>query len=297
MTPKTRLDGLAIMLMIALCMLFGLNQIVVKFALEGISPMMQAGLRSMGATLLLLVWMRWRGERILYNDGAIGWGVLIGALFTADFFFMYLALVHTSASHVTLFLYTSPFWVVLGAHLLLPNERMRLLQMIGMMIAFVGIIIAFGGSGSGDTTLKGDLLALAGAICWALTTLVIKIAPQRSQSAARVLLYQLAVSAILFPLLSVLMSEPGIFEPTTAVFSALLFQIVMIALVGYMGWFWLLTQYPAGTLSSFTFLTPLFGVLAAWLVLDEPLTLQLIGALMLVGAGIYLVNKPKSKGR
>lgn len=297
MTPKTRLDGLAITLMIALCMLFGLNQIVIKLALEGISPMMQAGLRSMGATLLLLLWMRWRGERILYDDGVTGWGLLIGALFTADFFFMYLALVHTSASHVTLFLYTSPFWVVLGAHLLLPHERMRLLQVIGMLIAFTGMVVAFGGSGDGETTLEGDLLALAAAICWALTTLVIKITPQRNQSAARVLLYQLAVSAVLFPLLSLLMSEPGIFDPTAAVFGALLFQTVLIALLGYLGWFWLLTQYPAGTLSGFTFLTPLFGVLAAWLILDEPLTEQLVGALVLVAAGIYLVNKPRSKGR
>lgn len=60
----------------------------------------------------------------------------------------------------------------------------------------------------------------------------------------------------------------------------------------YLAWFWLISRYPAGRLSSFSFLTPLFGLLAGALVLGEPVGWVLLLALLLVGIGIALVNRP-----
>ncbi|GGK85112.1 DMT family transporter [Amphritea balenae] len=295
---KEKFDGLAIVLLILLCMLFGLNQVVVKFGLEGISPLMQAGLRSLGATFLLMGWMRYRGETIFYRDGAGWWGVLIGILFTGEFLFLYQGLTLTSASHATIFLYTSPFIVALGAHFFIPGETLRLGQIGGLAIAFSGVVLAFSDSlteqASEQTSVLGDLLVLLGAIFWGATTVVLKASPQRHQSPARVLLYQLAVSAIALLVLSALLGETGVTDLNVTVAASLLFQTVLMAFVGYLAWFWLLSHYQAAKVASFTFLTPLFGVLFAWLILDESITANMVAALILVALGIYLVNKPRS---
>ena len=292
---KPKLDGLGISLLIGLCILFGLNQVVIKFALEGITPIMQAGLRSIGATLLICCWMRWRGETIFRSDGAAWWGIMAGVLFAGEFLCLYLALERTTASHATVFLYTSPFVVALGAHLFIPGESLRLIQVLGLICAFIGVVFAFSDSRGGEVSLLGDLLAITGAIFWGATTVILRASPQRHLSAARVLLYQLAVSAILLPILSLLLGEPGIVEINNTVLAAMAFQIVMMAFIGYLGWFWLLSRYPASRVATFAFMTPLFGVVFAWLVLDEALTINLVGALLLVAFGIYLVNRPGAR--
>lgn len=288
---KATFDSRAIVLLVGLCMLFGFNQVVVKFGLEGISPLMQAGLRSVGASLLLVLWMLWRGEKILYRDGAFWWGVLLGILFAIEFLFIYIALDLTTVSHATIFLYTSPFVVALGAHLFIPGESLRRVQVVGLLVAFAGVIFAFRDSLDGDASLLGDLLALAAAFFWGATTVVLKASPQRHQSPSRVLLYQLVVSAVVLPLLSWGLNEPGVTSLTPLVIGSLLFQIVLMAFVGYLAWFWLLSHYPASKIASFTFLTPLFGVLFAWLILEEQLSFDMLGALVLVALGIFLVNK------
>ncbi|MBN0989702.1 DMT family transporter [Amphritea pacifica] len=289
---KTAFDSPAIVLLIGLCMLFGLNQTVVKFGLEGISPLMQAGLRSVGASLLLMLWMTFRGEKIFRDDGAFWWGVLLGALFAIEFLLIYIALTLTTASHTTIFLYTSPFIVALGTHFFVPDESLKRSQVVGLLIAFAGVFFAFRDSVDGEASLLGDSLALAAAFFWGATTVVLKASPQRHQSPSRVLLYQLVVSALALPLLSWLMNEPGITQLSSWVIGSLLFQTVLMAFAGYLAWFWLLSHYPAAKIASFTFLTPLFGVLFAWMILDEQLTYDMLGALLLVALGIYLVNKP-----
>jgi drug/metabolite transporter (DMT)-like permease len=288
---KATFDSRAIVLLVGLCMLFGFNQVVVKFGLEGISPLMQAGLRSVGASLLLTLWMLWRGEKILYRDGAFWWGVLLGVLFAIEFLFIYLALNLTTVSRATIFLYTSPFVVALGAHLFIPGESLRKVQVAGLLVAFMGVVFAFRDSLDGGASLLGDVLALAAAFFWGATTVVLKASPQRHQSPSRVLLYQLVVSALILPLLSWGLNEPGVISLTPLVIGSLLFQIVLMAFMGYLAWFWLLSHYPASKIASFTFLTPLFGVLFAWLILDEQLSLDMLGAIVLVALGIFLVNK------
>jgi drug/metabolite transporter (DMT)-like permease len=75
--------------------------------------------------------------------------------------------------------------------------------------------------------------------------------------------------------------------------SALGFQIVVIAFASYLTWFWLIAHYPAFKLSMFSFLAPLFGLAAGGLILGERITPALGLAVILVGFGIYLVNRAK----
>lgn len=289
------LDKLAITLLLGLCMIWGLQQVAIKFALEGISPMMQAGLRSVGATVLLCLWMRWKGVKIFERDGTEWWGLLAGLLFTCEFLFIYWALEYTTTARGTVFLYTSPFIVALGVHLFVPGEKLRLLQIVGLCCAFGGIVLAFGDNSTEGDTWLGDMMALLAALFWGATTVVIKASPQRTLRAERVLLYQLAVSALVLPLLSLLFGEAGVIALTTPVVMSMIFQAVIVAFVSYLAWFWMIHHYPASQIASFGFCTPLFGVLFSFLILDEVITPLFIVALILVAVGIFLVTKAPPK--
>jgi len=290
----SRLDSRAIILLTGLCMIFGLQQIAVKFALEGISPILQAGLRSVGATLLLCGWMRWQGEKIFYRDGATAWGILAGLLFAGEFLLLYWALEYTGAARATVFLYTSPFIVAIGAQLFIPGESLRKLHVAGLSLAFFGILLAFGDNmgTAASGHLTGDMMALGAALLWGATTVVIKASPQRGLTAARVLLYQLGVSALLLPIASLLIGEEGVSKLTPLIIASMAFQTIVVAFIAYLAWFWLIRHYPASRIATFSFMTPLFGVIFAWLILAEQISISFTAALLLVASGIYLVNKP-----
>jgi drug/metabolite transporter (DMT)-like permease len=75
------------------------------------------------------------------------------------------------------------------------------------------------------------------------------------------------------------------------VWASLFFQVVIVTFASYLVWFWLIRSYPATRLSSFTLLTPVFGLLMGALLLGEPITLRLVLALAAVALGIVLVNR------
>jgi drug/metabolite transporter (DMT)-like permease len=290
---RQQLDSAAIALMVLLCACWGFNQVAIKLANAGISPIFQAGLRSAGSALLVWAWSAHRGVRLVARDGTLGLGILIGVLFAAEFVFLYWSLVFTSASRAVLFLYMSPFVVALGAHFLIPGERLRWLQVVGLSCAFAGTALAFGDALRFPTyrELLGDGLAFLAAILWGATTVVIKASRLAAISPHKNLLYQLVVSAILLPVLSSALGEPGIVAATPLVLGMLAYQVVVVAFASYLAWFWLISRYPAGRLSSFSFLTPLFGLVAGAVVLAEPIGWALMMALVLVGIGIALVNR------
>jgi drug/metabolite transporter (DMT)-like permease len=279
--------------LVVLCLCWGLQQVSVKLALAGIPPLLQGGLRSAGALVLLGAWMAARGEPLLRHDGSLLPGLVAGLLFTAEFLLVYSGMVFTTASRGVLFLYTAPFFVALGAHVFLPGERMRLPQALGLLCAFTGVVIAFADALHLPTAreLTGDCMLLAAALLWAATTLVIKGSRLTRISPDKVLFYQLAVSAALLPLGSAALGERAAGPITPVVTAAFAFQIVVVAFSSYLAWFWLISRYPAAKLSSFSFLTPLFGILAGGAILGEPVTAALVVAMLLVGAGIRLVNR------
>ena len=290
---RDRLDALAFAVMFALCLTWGFNQVLVKTANAGISPVLQAGLRSIGATALVWLWSAARGVRLFQRDGSLLPGILAGLMFAGEFALVYEGLEFTTASRAVIFLYSSPFMVALGVHLFVPGEKLRGLQAVGLVGAFAGVAIAFSSGLALPTGHQwiGDAMELGGAVMWGATTVLIKASRLARVMPHKTLLYQLGVSAVVLPPLSWLLGEPGIVALTPPVLIAFTIQTVGVASITYLAWFWLIAHYPAGRLASFTFLTPLFGVIAGAVILSEPVSLDLVLALVLVGSGIYLVNR------
>lgn len=292
---KNTLDRFAVLILVILCASWGLQQVTIKIANQGVSPVWQSGIRSIGSTILLILWMAIRREPIFTKDGTLWYGIAAGILFSVEFLLIFRGLEYTHASRSSIFLYLSPFVVAVGAHRFVPGEKLRMIQVAGLCCAFAGIVAIFGESLTLPTLrmLRGDCMLTIAALFWGATTVLIKGSPLGKIAPGRTLLYQLAVSAVVLPIGSVAMGEPGIIRMTPLVLGCLVYQTVWVAFITYLAWFWLIRHYPVSRLASFTFLTPVFGVIAGGTILHEPITSRLLLALILVAAGIYLVNRPK----
>jgi len=294
---KAHLDTLAVSLLIACCLFWGFQQVLIKTTVSEVPPLWQAALRFVGATVLLWAWCGWRGVKLFERDGTLPAGLLAGALFAGEFACIYLGLQYTAASRLTVFLYTSPFVVALLLPRLVPAEKLRMVQWIGLVVAFAAVALAFSEGFNGQSTprqLRGDALGLAGGILWGLTTLVIRSTKMATSSAEKTLFYQVAVTAGVAPLLSLGMGETWSLHYSGYAWLSLALQTVIGAFASYLAWMWMLRHYPATQLSSFTFLAPLFALLFGVLLLGEKLTLQLVIALVAVATGIVLVNRKKA---
>lgn len=290
---RSHLDALAIGMMVLFSATWGLNQVAAKVANDSISPLLQAGLRSAGAALLLYLWCMMRRIRLFGRDGSLRAGILAGVLFGGEFGFIFWGLQYTTASRGVLFLYTSPFVVAAGLHWLVPSERLKPLQVAGLSLAFAGVFAAFveGLHGGKDGQWIGDAMMFIAAILWGASTVVVRSTVLNRVGASKTLLYQLAVSATGLLLASWLAGEQGLTNPTTLGWASLAWQTVVVAFASYLGWFWLIAHYPATRLAAFSFLTPLFGMAFGAVLLGEHITPLLGVALVLVAFGLWLVNR------
>jgi drug/metabolite transporter (DMT)-like permease len=289
-SPQSRpLDALAIALILALCLCWGFNQVAIKLALHDIPPLYQSAVRSFIAALLVGAWTQLRGIAVFKRDGTLLAGLAAGVLFALEFVLIYRGLVWTTATRAVLFIYLAPFFVVIGSRWFIPGDHFHSSQWLGLLLSFVGIVIAFGlpTPATDPHQMLGDVMMVGGAAAWAATTLVIKATALNRISAEKTLLYQLVVSAPLLAVAGLLLGEHII------ALGALVYQIVWVVSVTYMVWFALIVRYSATRLSAFTFLTPLFGVAAGHLVLGEPLTPPFAVAVVLVALGLVLVNRPR----
>ncbi len=293
---KTQMDFLGSSLLVGFSVLLGLNQALVKIVNDGLAPVFQSGLRSICAFLPVLLYALWARKRLSVSDGTLGWGVVNGLLFSAEFCLLFLALDYTTVSRVSLFFYIMPVWVAIGAHFLIAGEALNRNKILGLGLAVAGVALALSGDlgNAPPGAWIGDLLALCGGMFWAGIALVTRTTPLANSSPEMNLLYQLGVSAIVLtaaaPLFGDLLREPTLF--ISIVFA---FQVIFVVCIGFILWFWVLSVYPATHMASFGLLTPVFGMLFGWLMFDDPLTLTFLAAVCMVGAGIVVVNRPAAK--
>jgi drug/metabolite transporter (DMT)-like permease len=297
-TSRKPLDNFAISTMVMLCLIWGLQQVAVKAAASGMHPIMQTGIRSLLAALFVYLLVRSRGENVSLRDGTFRAGVVAGLLFTMEFLCVAVGLQFTTASHMSVFLYTAPIFTVLGLHWFVPGERLRPLQWAGVFLAFAGIAIAFS-NGFADPShdwhqvLLGDLLGVVGGVFWAATTVFIRRSALSEAPPATTLLYQLGSSGVVLIAIGTLLGQAATIRMSDIVWTSMIFQTIIVAFISFLIWFWLLRNYLASRLSAFSFLTPLFGVAFGVLLMKDPVGVRFAIGAALVLSGVVLANLRK----
>lgn len=295
MQRKDRIDAPCAAALVVFSFLMGLNQVLIKLVNAGFAPAFQAGLRSACALVPVLAFVLIARRRVSVTDGSLVPGLLCGLLFSAEFLLLFQALEYTTVSRASVLFYTMPVWVAAAAHFMIPGERMSLRRLAGLVLAVGGVALALIDRPPHltATAALGDAMCLAAAVCWAGIALVVRTTRLSRSEPEMQLIYQLTVSA---PVLLVVAPFVGgtVRDLTPEILGIFAFQVIVIVAFGFIAWFWILRIYPASDMASFSFLSPLFGVVLAWLVLGERIGPAILGALALVGTGIALVNwKPK----
>ena len=191
------------------------------------------------------------------------------------------------------FLYTAPFFVALGSYVFL-GERLRASQWGGLALSFAGVALAIGvPQANVDTNvLLGDLLIVGGGALWAATTLLVKATRLLQAPPEKALGYQVALSIPILGFAAWISGETLTRVPGPLALSLMAYQAIWVVGLTFLIWFALVKTYSASKLSAFSFITPLFGVVASYVIMDDTLTPIFGVAALLVMAGLYLVNRP-----
>jgi drug/metabolite transporter (DMT)-like permease len=283
------LDLRAIALVLLLCGIWGVQQVVMKGVAADVAPIMQLAIRFAGASVFFGLWVAIREGRGAFADGTLRSGLLLGLMFSLEFVFAGSALIHTTAAHTIVFLYSAPIFTALGLQFI-PEERLDGIQWVGIAAAFVGIVIAFVGPGGRPVPelIVGDFLALLGGAAWGLSNVVLRRGRVGGANTAKTVLYQVGVAAVVSFAFAWVTGQTRLVLSGAAV-AALLFQTLFISIISYLVWFWLLQRYLTSRLMLLSLLTPLFGVLFGALLLREPIESRFALGSLLVLAGILIV--------
>jgi drug/metabolite transporter (DMT)-like permease len=286
------LDLEAIILVLILTLLWGFNFSTIKYVNQGISPVFASTLRSVIASICGAIYCIRKKEKLFHTDIRLFHGFIVGLLFGLEFACIYIGMLYTDAARSVLFVYLSPFVVAVGAHFFLKGDRLTLLKIVGLILAFTGIFVVFGGRPrtAKATMLIGDLLEIMAAILWGATTLYIKRFMADKVHPIHTFLYQLFFSIPVLFILSLILEPEWIYRINTSIAVFLLYQSFIVAFISYFIWFKLIHEYSVSRLSAFTFFTPIFGVLFGILFLNEELTVSLMIGLPMVSLGIFFVN-------
>ncbi|MFD1195966.1 DMT family transporter [Seohaeicola saemankumensis] len=290
MDRKDRIDAIGALALTGFATAMAFNQVVIKLGNGGFQPVFMAGLRSIGALAVLLIWMRLRGIRLEFSRDTLGPGLALGALFAAEFLCLFWALDHTTVARASILLYSMPVILTVSAHFLLPGERLTRRRILGLVLAMGGVALVLAQRSSGQASLMGDLAALGAAFGWTGIALVVRMTAIQRAVPEMQLFWQLSVSAILLmiaaPLFGPLLRDPQIIH-----LLGLAYQIVAVASFGFLFWFFLMKMYPASGVASFSFLTPVLAVGFGWLILGEEIGPAVLAGLVLVAVGIVLINR------
>jgi drug/metabolite transporter (DMT)-like permease len=289
---KDYLDAQAIVTMIILTSLWGFNFPVIKFTNQGIAPVFASTVRSVIASICGVIYCLSRGEKLFHTDVMLFHGFMVGLLFGLEFACIYFGLLYTDAARSVIFVYTNPFVVAVGAHFFIKGDRLTLLKIAGLILAFTGVAVVFRGKPrtAGPTMFIGDVLQLMAAFLWGATTVYIKRFMAEKVHPINTFLYQLVFSIPVLFVVSLILEDTWIYRMDAPITAAIVYQSVIVAFVSYFIWFKLIHAYSVSKLSVFLFFTPIFGVLFGTLFLHEEFTISLMVGLPLVCIGIFLVN-------
>ncbi|OPA85691.1 EamA family transporter [Pseudomonas fluorescens] len=294
MESRQPIDKRAAVMMIMVCAIWGLQQVAIKVAAEAVSPMLQIALRSGIAAVMVGLLLLLRRYRTKCRVETWRGGIIVGVLFAAEYLAVSVGLGYTSAAHMVIFLYTAPVFAAIGLHFRFPGERLSRVQWTGILLAFIGIAVAFytpGKPGDGWVTPQrmGDALGVLGAIAWGATTVSIRCSKLAEAPAPLTLFYQLAGACLILGIVAVVTGQNRLHLSGIA-FASLTFQTVVFSFLSLLVWFWLLGRYLGSRLGVLSFLTPLFGVgFGVWL-LGDPLEAPFVLGALLVLVGIAVVS-------
>ena len=276
------------------CIVWGTTYLGIAVAIETVPPLMLTGIRFAAAGAIMLLIARLRGETIPRDRSTLLQLAWVGFLMVGV---GNLAVVwaeqHVPSGMAALLVATAPFWMAIIESFRKTGERVDLRGVIGMAIGFAGVAMLVTPKGSGgvwsSALLLGALVIQVGSIGWQLGSAhgkyKLKHVPLLSSSALQMLSGGLIVGVIGLALGD---GARLYFTPRTLI--ATVYLTVFGSIIAYSAYVFALAHMRTTHSSLYAYVNPVVAVFLGWLVLDEPLTWLSIVAMVVILAGVALVQ-------
>ncbi len=286
-----RLNTRATLINLLTAILWGGNSVSIKLGLEGIPPLFLAGSRFLLGGLVVYIWAHILKLELRLNPNERRGILGLVLIFLTQIYLLNAGTAYTLASRSTIFISAYPFFTALFAHFFIPGDHISTRKVIGMVFAFLGVVLVFGESLALNELqyLFGDLMVLASASLLGARQVYLKRLTQNMHP-GKVLIWQAAPSLPIFFVLSALFETQPI-HLETSVISAVFYQGFVVAGFCFILLTSLLQRYSASQLSVFGFITPIIGVIVSHLLLGDPISPGILLSLGLVAIGITIVNR------
>ena len=278
-----------------ICMLFGANAVAIKISLEGIGVFTTAGIRFGVASITIFLWATITGRSFKIKKEQIRQLFVISIIFTIQLSFFYLGLSKSNASRGTLLANFQPFFTLFLAHFFIPGDQITRRKIMGILMGFAGVAFVFlEKKGVTSDFNTGDTMILTAAFLWACNAVYTKRIISAFQP-FQITLFPMVISVPLFFLGGMLWDHPMITLINGKIVGAMVYQSLVTASFGFVVWNSLLQKYGAVALHSFIFIMPITGVLLGGLILGEPITANILIAMLLIVAGILIIHFRQKK--
>jgi drug/metabolite transporter (DMT)-like permease len=290
-TPRQAMPLRAVFACAALCFLFGGNAVAIKFSLTGLGVFTNIGLRFTIAAIALLCYALLRGKKISVSPGQLPPLALLSALFFFQIAGFYNGLNMTTAAHGILISNALPFVVMIMAHFLLPGERIVPQKIVGLTLGFGGVAFLFGDAASmSRAALIGDLIILGSVLLWGASAILLKRL-SATIDPLQLTLYPMLISGPIHLVNGFFLDPTMVRSLDLPVLGSMFYQSLVTAAFGFVAWNTLIKNYGATSVHAFVFLMPISGVCLGVLLLGEELTVNLLGAIVMVTAGLIIQNR------
>ena len=283
--------GAALLALLA-AFLWGGNQPFIKIGLSGMPPLAMAAARFAVGLVVVAAAAAVAGVslRVGRSDRLKLFG--LSALFILQIALLNQGTLLSSASRTSILISSHPFFIALFCHVLVPGDRLSLPKVVGIVMAFAGMLLIFGEAvsiGDQGRYLWGDLLVFGSAVLLGLRQVVMKRL-MRDMHPYAVLFWQSMLSLPVFCVLAFVLEKEAAWNLTGPVIGAVLYQGIVVAGLCFILWSFLLRRHSASRLGIFGFATPILGVVLSVALLQDGVSVQLILSMLLVAAGIAIVN-------
>jgi len=274
-----------------LCILFGANAVAIKISLTGLGVFTNAGMRFGIAALVIYLWARYTGKPLAVKRNQVHQLVILAMFFFVQLSLFYFGQNKTTASHGTLITNVLPFVVMILAHYCIPGDTINLRKVSGLVLGFAGVLVLFFDHTvlTGDA-LRGDLFILLAVLVWGCHVVYMKKVIEGFHP-IQVTLYPVSLAAPLFLLSGFLWDGEMVRFIDASIIKAMLYQTLVTAAFGFVAWNTMIQKFGATALHSFVFIMPVSGVFLGVTLLGEPVTANLICAIVLVVSGLIVVNR------
>jgi len=275
-----------------LIILWATNAVVVKIAVRDIPPLWAAFLRFFPALPFIALFIKWNGSGFSVTGKDVLRISILAFLMVFQIYSFNLGSQYTTGGRVTLFIFSYPLFVPILAPIFIKEEKFEPKNIVGSVIAFIGLIVALRSniSGTSSSTFKGDIIELISCVTLSIIIVYNKRLVKKINK-WRVIFWEFFIGVILFFLGAIIFEEFQIHQVQPDAWLALIFQSMVISVFCFMSWQYLIARHNSSSVSVFFFLTPLMGMIIAILILNEAFDPGLIIGCMFVGAGILIVNR------